>query len=189
MQSLREQLINIKQELVFHANRARLRAYNAVMSLVAPDKMKMASVWDIVQLGPDGKVLARRHFFNVMTTTGKTALATALAANINSATQSTWKYMGVGTGVTAAAAGDTALQTELAGSGYARVASTVTSSTNVLQFVATFGSGNPTTSVAVTEAGLFDAATVGTMYNHQVFSAINRVSADSLQITVQVTFA
>jgi len=66
-------------------------------------------------------------------------------------------YTAVGTGTNAPAAGDTALQTELA-----RVANVATSSVNVLQLSATFGPGVATG--AVTEAGLFSASSSGTMY-------------------------
>ena len=86
-----------------------------------------------------------------------------------------------GTGVTAAAIGDTALQTPWGG---ARVAGTHTSSTNVYTSVATITFNN---TFAITEWGLFSAASVGTLLDHRVFSAINVVNGDSIQFTYNLT--
>ena len=94
-------------------------------------------------------------------------------------------YIAVGTGTTAASTPDTTLQTESSTSGLSRAAGTVskvtTSITNdTAQVTNTF---SVTGSVAVTEAGLLNAASSGTLLAHQVFSAINVQTGDSLQIT------
>lgn len=94
-------------------------------------------------------------------------------------------YIAIGTGATAAAAGDTALQAEIASGGGSRVAGTAslvtTDVTNdTAQLVATFTFSS---SFAVTESGVLNAASVGTLLARQVFSAINVVSGDSLQVT------
>lgn len=95
----------------------------------------------------------------------------------------------VGTGTTAAAAGDTALQTEITDSGLGRGAATVsnvttTTTNDTVQFVKSFSvSGTK----AVTEEGLLDNNTTGgVLLARQVFSAINVVSGDTLQITHKV---
>jgi hypothetical protein len=128
-----------------------------------------------------GNLKEERSIKNLVTSAGKTALATWLAA----ASQSTtfMPYIGVGTGTTAAATSDVALVTELA----TRSAGAVTSSSNVWQSVASFGVGVDTG--AITEAGLFSASSSGTLFARQVFSAINKGSLDTLQITWQVTFS
>jgi roadblock/LC7 domain-containing protein len=135
--------------------------------------------------GPDGKLKKSHINKNLVVTVGKTALAAWLAA----ATQSApfMPYVGLGTGVGAAAAGDTALGTEFSGGGYARILGTVTSAGAVLQNVATFPAGNGTG--AVTEAGLFSALTSGTLMARQVFSVYNKAASDSLQITWTLTFS
>ena len=132
----------------------------------------------------DGSLKWEREDKNIVVTVGKTYLAAWLAAA--SQAGSFMSYVGLGTGTTAAAAGDTALQTEFAGGGYARIQGTLSSSANVWQNVATFPAGNGTG--AVTEAGLFSALTSGTMMAHQVFAAYNKAAADSLQITWTLTF-
>ncbi len=118
---------------------------------------------------------------NVVVTVGKTYLANWLTA----ATQSGYfmQYIALGTGATAATAGDTALQTELT----TRVAGTLTNTTNVWQNVASFGPGVDTG--AITESGIFSASSGGTMLARQVFSVINKAAGDTLQITWQVTFS
>jgi hypothetical protein len=97
-------------------------------------------------------------------------------------------YIAVGTGTTAAAVTDTALQTETSTSGLGRVAGTVslvttTVTNDTAQVTNTF---SVTGTVAVTESGILNAASTGTLLCHQVFSAINVASGDSLQVTWKV---
>jgi len=97
-------------------------------------------------------------------------------------------YIAVGTGTTAASTADTALQTESSTSGLSRAAATVslvttTVTNDTAQMVVTF---TVTGSVAVTESGVLNDSSSGTLLCRQVFSAINVVSGDSLQITWKV---
>lgn len=97
-------------------------------------------------------------------------------------------YIAVGTGTTAFAAGDTALQTEATTSGLARAAGTIslvttTTTNDTAQITKTF---TVTGSVAVTESGVLNAAASGTLLCRQTFSAINVVNGDSLAITWKV---
>jgi hypothetical protein len=96
------------------------------------------------------------------------------------------KNIGWGIGTTAAAVGDTALQTEsaptTAGGRTVGVESrvTTTQTNDTYQVVGTVVSGS---GLAITEAGLFDNVTAGNMLIHAIFSAINVVSGDSIQFT------
>lgn len=97
-------------------------------------------------------------------------------------------YIEVGTGATAAAAGDTALQTPITDSGLARVNGTVslvttTVTNDTAQVTTTFTASG---TKAVTEAGLLNASSSGTLLCRQVFSAVNVVSGDSLTVTWKV---
>ena len=84
-------------------------------------------------------------------------------------------------GSTAAAAGDSALGNEAG-----RVALTSTTVTdNEVAYVATFGAGTGTG--AITEAGILNAASSGTLLCRTVFSVVNKGSADSMTITWTVT--
>lgn len=96
------------------------------------------------------------------------------------------KNIGWGTGATAAAVGDTALQTEAAPTtaGGRTVGTesrtTITVTNDNYQVAGTVTSGS---TLAITEAGLFDAVTAGNMLIHSVFSAVNVVSGDSIAFT------
>lgn len=124
---------------------------------------------------------------NIITTAGKTALATLL--NSASAGTTLVTYMGFGTATTAVAVTDTALGVELVGNGYARVAVTRSNpSGNVIQYQATLT--GITVSTTVQEAGLLSAVTAGTLVAHQLTGAVTlSTTSDSLQITWQVTFS
>ena len=103
-------------------------------------------------------------------------------------TAAVMSHMAVGTGTTAAAAAQTALVTESAR--VALTSSTIVTTTvsnDSVQYVATFGPGVAT--AAITEAGLFNAASVGTMLARTVFSVINKGALDTLTLTWKVTVA
>jgi hypothetical protein len=90
-------------------------------------------------------------------------------------------HMAVGTGTTAAAAGDTALGTQLD-------RNTLTSTTvtnNTIEYACTWAAGDGTG--AITEAGIFDASTGGDMLARTVFSVVNKGAADSMTITWTIT--
>lgn len=115
----------------------------------------------------------------------------AVAAQINgSTTFPVFQYIGVGTGTAAAAATGTALTAEILDSGLARGTATVSRVTtdvtnDTAQGVLSF---SVTGTKAVTESGLFNhiGTAVGTMLAWQVFSAINVVNGDTLQITWKI---
>ncbi len=97
-------------------------------------------------------------------------------------------YIALGTGTTAAAVTDTALQTEISTGGLARAAATVslitTSVTNdTAQLLHTF---SVTASFAITESGILNATASGTLFAHQVFSVVNVNNGDNLQVTWKV---
>jgi hypothetical protein len=136
----------------------------------------------------DGVFTEGEWIDNVITTAGKTALASLLTSA--SAGTSLVTHIGFGTSVTAVNAADTTLGTELTTgtySGYARQAVTRSNpSGNVTRYVATLtgGTGNPT----VQEAGLFNNVSAGTLFAHQLTGAVNlATAADSMQVTWDVT--
>ena len=90
-------------------------------------------------------------------------------------------HMAVGTGTNAAAAGDTALQTE--NDRNALTSTTVTN--NAVAYVATWAAGDAT--AAITEAAILDAASGGDMLARTVFSVVNKGAADSMTITWTIT--
>ena len=113
---------------------------------------------------------------NLVVTTGKNYVA----SRMKDATATAMSHMAIGTGSTAAAAGDTAL-----GSEAARVALTSTTvSTNTISYVATFAAGTGTG--ALTEACIINASSSGTMLCRTVFATVNKNSSDVMSITWQI---
>lgn len=122
--------------------------------------------------------------FALVTTAGVNYMASDFASGGVTPTISGMKFHASGTGTTAAAIGDTALQTD---SGVARVSGTASNpSANIYKSVATMAY---VSTLAITEWGIFSASTVGTLWDHRVFSAINVNSGDSIQFTYQLTIA
>lgn len=119
---------------------------------------------------------------NLVTSAGKALVA----GRINgSGTPAAATYIALGIGTTAANAADTALESEIVTDGGTRAAATVslqtTDTTNdTARLTKTFSF---TTNFAVTESGVFNDATTGTLLARQVFSAINVANGDSLAIT------
>ena len=114
---------------------------------------------------------------NLVVTAGKGYVA----SRMKDASATAMSHMAIGSGTTAAAAGQTALGTELG-----RVSLTSTSvSGAVVTYVATFAAGTGTG--AVTEAALLNASSSGTMLCRTVFSVVNKGANDSMTITWTVT--
>lgn len=136
------------------------------------------------QMFPFGSYSESKNVSNLVTNAGKAAAAGLLTGDITNY----FDYIAVGTGTTAAALTDTTLETETATSGLSRAASTnsrvTTDVTNdTAQFVKAFSVSG---TVAVTESGVFDASSAGTLLARQTFSAINVVSGDTLTITWKI---
>ncbi|OHE77801.1 MAG: hypothetical protein A3F67_08120 [Verrucomicrobia bacterium RIFCSPHIGHO2_12_FULL_41_10] len=111
-----------------------------------------------------------------------------IASRMKDATATAMSHMAIGTSSTAAADAQTALITEAARVAFTSSTIVTTTVTNdSVQYVGTFGAGVGTG--AITEAGIFNAATVGTMLSRTVFSVINKGASDSLTITWTVTAA
>lgn len=106
-----------------------------------------------------------------------------IASRMKDTTQTAMSHMAVGAGTTNPAAGDTALESELG-----RVALTSTTVTdNAVEYVATFGAGTGTG--AVTEAGILNNSTGGTLLCRTEFAVINKGASDSMTITWTVTIS
>ena len=106
-----------------------------------------------------------------------------IVSRMKDTTATAMSHMEVGTGTTAAAAADTALGTAIAGSRTALTSTTVSS--NTITYVASFAAGVGTG--AVTEAGIFNASSAGTMLCRTVFPVVNKQAGDSMTVTWTVT--
>jgi mannitol-specific phosphotransferase system IIBC component len=113
---------------------------------------------------------------NLVVTAGKNWVADRMN-NVNTV----MTHMAVGTGSTAAAAGDTALGTQLD----RNTLSSTTVTANAIEYACTWAAGDGTG--ALTEAGIFDAASGGDMLARTVFSVVNKGASDSMTITWTIT--
>lgn len=144
------------------------------------DHLKITGAVSIQLLNADGSVKDERKIKNLVVTTGKTFIAASmLKTTVNTPVAMT--NMAVGAGTAAAAAGDTALASELG-----RVAlSSATSADNVVTYTAVFPAGTGTG--AVTEAGILNASSGGTLLCRTVFSVVNKGASDAMSITWTIT--
>lgn len=145
----------------------------------ATENLKASGSLRVVVTGIDGKVKEEHEFKNLVVTVGKNFVASRMVGT-SSAVMS---HMAVGSSSTAAAAGDTALGSELG-----RVAlGSATATTNVVTYTATFPAGTGTG--AIVEAGIFNASSAGTMLCRTVFAVVNKGVDDAMSITWTITIS
>lgn len=143
------------------------------------EKLKATGALKVVLTAPDGTVKSEQDVKNLVVDSGLDFIASRMAGT----SPAVMSHMAIGSGDTAAAAGDTALGTQLG-----RVALTSTTVTdNEVEYVASFPAGTGTG--AVTEAGIFNASSAGTMLCRTVFSVVNKDANDTLTITWTVTIS
>ena len=142
------------------------------------DSIKMTGELTITVTNADGDVTQKVTVPNLVVTTGKNAIASRMKNN-----DTVMSHMELGTGTTSAAAGNTAMETVISGSRVALSSTTVTN--NAVAYVASFPAGTGTG--AVTEAGIFNASSGGTMLCRTVFSVINKGANEVIGITWTIT--
>lgn len=136
------------------------------------EQLKITGTLDIYL---NGKL--KVHQKNMIVTAGKDWVT----ARLKDATPSDLEmsYMAVGTDSTAAAAGQTALLAELDRNALSTAGGTV--STNTITYDCTWAAGDGTG--ALTEAGIFNDPSAGTMAARTVFSTINKGAGDTVTIS------
>ena len=123
-----------------------------------------------------GNLKETREIKNLVVTVGKEFIASRM---VN--TPTAMSHMAIGSGTTAASAAQTTLVTELG-----RVTLGSSTATGVkVTYVANFPAGTGTG--AVTEAGVFNAASAGTMLCRTVFAVVNKGADDAMSITWEIT--
>lgn len=139
----------------------------------------------IVLRDENGNIKDERRVKNLIVNSG----LEYIVSRMKDATATAMSHMEVGTGSTAAAASDTALGAAVSGARVALDSTTIPDGTpdDDLVYVATFGAGTGTD--ALTEAGIFNAASAGTMLCRTVFSAVNKGANDSLEITWTISLS
>ena len=127
----------------------------------------------------DGNVKDSRELKNLVVTAG----LGYIASRMKEATATAMSHMAIGTDNTAAAAGNTALGNEAA----RQALTSTTVSSNTVEYVASFAAGTGTG--AITEAGVLNGASGGTLLCRTVFSVVNKGASDSMTITWTITIS
>lgn len=125
----------------------------------------------------NGKIIEKEVIDNLIVSAGKTRVA-----NLIGGTNTTYfNYIAIGTGTTSPSDSDTALENEVK-----RKQATVSNNNNQEIFEATFDFDS-SESYAITEAGIFDSASGGTMLDRLTFSAKNCDIDTSLYIKITIS--
>lgn len=131
----------------------------------------------VVLLDEQGQQKDRRDINNLVVTVGKNFIASRMVGN----TTALMSHMAVGSSNTSPVVGNTTLGTELG-----RVSlDSSSASTATVTYVATFPAGTGTGTI--TEAGIFNAASSGTLLCRTNFNAVNKAAGDTIVITWNVT--
>lgn len=131
--------------------------------------------------GPDGKLKDSRFIRNTVMTVGKEAIADQLLA---APTLEKPGYMAVGESAAAVEESQTALTTQ---NGTRKALGSKTRAAKVITMVTEFTAGEHTATLK--EAGVFGAATVGTMHARTTFTEIIKGAEDTLTITWKITIS
>jgi hypothetical protein len=127
----------------------------------------------------NGGLKEELEFNNLVVTVGKDFIASRMVGTASAV----MSHMAIGEGSTSPVVGNTTLGNELG-----RVALTSgTASGSVVTYFATFGAGTGTG--PITEAGVFNAGSAGTMLCRTTFAVVNKGAADSMAVTWTVTIS
>jgi hypothetical protein len=141
------------------------------------EDLKMKGELTVTVRAEDGTIKQEFNVPNLVVTVGKNYIASRMASN--SAT--VMSHMAIGTGTGTPIVGDTTLGIEAG-----RVAvSSFSASTNTVTATATFPAGTGTG--AITEAGILNGSSSGTLLCRTTFPVVNKASSDSIAITWVIT--
>lgn len=144
------------------------------------EALKLRGDLGIVLRDKDGNIKEQRTEKNLVVSAGLNFICDRMEGT----SQGVMSHMAVGSGTTAAAAGNTDLESIL---GSREALDSTTVSDNTITYVSSFEAGEGTG--AITEAGIFNASTAGTMLCRTVFSVVNKAADDTLQITWTITLS
>jgi len=144
------------------------------------DSLKLKGELNIVIKDKDGNVKDNRNEKNLIVNAGLAFICSRMA----DADDAVMSHMAVGSGTNSPAAGDTDLQSIL---GNREPLDSTTHSANTVTYTSSFEAGEGTG--AITEAGIFNAAAVGTMLCRTTFPVVNKGVDDTMAITWTITLS
>jgi hypothetical protein len=147
------------------------------------ENLKLSGQLNIVLKDKAGNIKDQREVKNLVVNAG----LAYIASRMKDTTKGAMSHMALGSGTTAAAASQTDL-VGLLGSREALDSTSISGSNNEkVVYVASFEAGDATG--AVTEAGIFNAATSGDMLCRTVFSVVNKAADDTMSVTWTITLS
>jgi hypothetical protein len=146
------------------------------------ENLKLSGQLNIVLKDKAGNVKETREVKNLVVDAGLVFIASRMTGT----SKAVMSHMALGSGTTAAAAGQTDLVSIL-GSREALDSTTITGSNKAVAYVSSFEAGDGTG--AVTEAGIFNASSGGDMLCRTVFRVVNKASDDAMSVTWTITLA
>tara|TARA_R110000824_G_scaffold335521_1_gene522075 strand:+ start:3445 stop:3894 length:450 start_codon:yes stop_codon:yes gene_type:complete len=142
------------------------------------EDLKLRGDVAIVLKDKDGNVKDSREIHNLVVSAGLEFICSRMAGT----SAGVMSHMALGSDTTAAAAGQTDLLSIL---GAREALDSSTASNNTITYVSSFEAGEGTG--AVTEAGVFNAASSGTMLCRTVFAVVNKAADDTMSVTWTIT--
>ena len=142
------------------------------------EELKLRGDVAIVLKDKDGNVKDSRKIQNLIVNSGLEFICSRMAGT----SAGVMSHMALGAGTTAAAAGQTDLVSIL---GAREALDSTTPSSNTITYVSSFEAGEATG--AVTEAGIFNASSAGTMLCRTVFAVVNKQADDTMSVTWTIT--
>jgi hypothetical protein len=147
------------------------------------ENLKVKGHLNIVLRDKDGNVKDEWDVDNLVVNAGLAYIISRMVGT----SKSVMSHMALGSGTTAAAAGQTDL-VSLLGSREALDSTTIAGANNEkVVYVSSFEAGDATG--AVTEAGIFNASSAGDMLCRTVFPVVNKAADDALTVTWTITLS
>lgn len=164
-------------------NLQTLEALGAAVGAAMAAGMKISGEVTIILRGPDGRVKEREKTTNLVVTAGRNHIADQMAEQ----DQAAMSHMAIGTGTTAVDATDTALETELDRNALTSTTQGSGADAHKVTYVGDWAAGDGTG--AITEAGIFNSASAGTMLCRSVFAVKNKGAGDTLTLSWVLTIS
>ena len=142
------------------------------------EELKLRGDVALVLKDKNGNVKESREIHNWVVSSGLTFICSRMAGT----SADVMSHMALGSGTTAASSGQTDLVSIL---GSREALDSTSSSSNTITYVSSFEAGEGTG--AVTEAGVFNAASSGTMLCRTVFAVVNKAADDTMSVTWTIT--
>ena len=150
------------------------------------DSIKIRGNVKITHKDKEGNILSIEEGHNLVVNKGLEMMSKLL----NGVSVLPFTFLQIGIGTTGAAAANTTLVTPITTpSNMAIKAGTCEYLASYIAKIYTTFTNNGVSSIAVTEAGIFDAITPGNMLCRKVFAAKNVAAAESLLVEWQITVA